>query len=100
MATGQLVCACLNNILNTGEDTPTAAQLTYRSICAWWNLHLGRPDSAEVHRFSFFYRDEAQVDQPWFIVDDGTLRYAWRLWLSLEDIEMPFVLFVEDGQGN
>ena len=100
MTTGQLASSCLNDILNTGENTPAAADLNMRTICAWWNLHLGRPNALDVHRFIFYYQDEAQAYQPWYVIDDGSLRYAWRLWLSLGDVEMPFVLVVANGDDD
>ena len=84
MRTNHLAVCCLTDLFETGDEDLGPASLNIATIRAWYGGYVAA-NVPEVRRFKFCARDDNGVDRTFFVIDDAALRYAYRLWLSLED---------------
>ena len=96
----QFDAVCMNDLFNTGEITPLPSEITFESIRTYWVDHIRARTDLEVRFKFFFFGDATSADREVTVSNDANLRYAYRLWLRLGDVEMPMVLFVKDAAGN
>jgi hypothetical protein len=99
MQTNHLAVCVLNDLFETGSKSPEPANLNIDTIRAFYRSYHGA-NARDVRRFHFWARDTNGFDREFFIIDDPSLRYAYRLWLGMDDVELPFVLFVDDVAAN
>lgn len=99
LKSGYSAPVCLSELFATEDETPKPNNISLSPIQVRCNTLRKRRKLADLPDdkvwFKFIWRAEG-VQRDMEVFDNGSLRYAYGLWLGLEDISIPFVLSVDE----
>ncbi|KAJ9603876.1 hypothetical protein H2200_011398 [Cladophialophora chaetospira] len=92
----QITAACLTDAFGT-DDIPKPSEVNLSVIQERWNKYRKRRRLPDIGLEEIQFDFEWDQDSRFEVFDDETLRYVYRLWQSLNNPHIPFVLIVNAG---